>query len=220
MLEAITEQTRLVFVANPNNPTGTCVTQRALDDFVKKLPPHVIAVFDEAYYDFLPPEERPDTLSYVKKGYNVCLLRTFSKAYGLAGLRIGYALTTPAIAALLHKARQPFNTNILAQEAALAALQDTEHTQRTFTNNLEGLAFYQKAFEARSIPFVPSKANFILAQVSKGQAFFESMLKQGVIIRSMDAYKLPQWVRISIGTPAQNTRCIEALDSIFSQGAW
>ncbi|MGB0776306.1 MAG: pyridoxal phosphate-dependent aminotransferase, partial [Akkermansiaceae bacterium] len=137
MADAITESTRLVFIANPNNPTGTLVGQEKLDRFMEKLPSHVVAVFDEAYHEFL--EDAPDTLKYIEQGKNVCILRTFSKAYGLAGLRIGYGLASPGVASILQKARQPFNTNLLAQSAALAAIRDEEHVNNTRSNNNAGL---------------------------------------------------------------------------------
>ncbi|BDS08042.1 histidinol-phosphate aminotransferase [Oceaniferula spumae] len=213
MADAITENTRLVFIANPNNPTGTLVGQEALDRFMDKLPDHVVAVFDEAYYEFL--EDAPDTLKYVKEGRNVCVLRTFSKAYGLAGLRIGYGLAAPQVASILQKARQPFNTNSMAQAAALAAMTDQEHVQNTLDTNNAGLRFYEKAFDERGLEYVPSVANFILVKVGKGDELFKAMLKKGVIVRAMSGYKLPEWVRISIGTQQENERCLEVLDEVL-----
>lgn len=213
MADAITDDTRLVFIANPNNPTGTLVGQEALDRFMDRLPDHVVAVFDEAYYEFL--DDAPDTLKYVKEGRNVCVLRTFSKAYGLAGLRIGYGLAAPQVAAILQKARQPFNTNSVAQAAALAAMNDQEHVAKTLETNNTGLAFYEKSFTERGLEFVPSVANFILVKVGDGDELFQKMLKQGVIVRAMSGYKLPEWVRISIGTQQENERCIEVLDQVM-----
>ena len=213
MADVITDDTRLVFIANPNNPTGTLVGQEALDRFMDRLPDHVVAVFDEAYYEFL--DDAPDTLKYVKEGRNVCVLRTFSKAYGLAGLRIGYGLAAPQVAAVLQKARQPFNTNSVAQAAALAAMNDQEHVAKTLETNNTGLAFYEKAFTERGLEFVPSVANFILVKVGDGDELFQKMLKQGVIVRAMSGYKLPEWVRISIGTQQENERCIEVLDQVM-----
>ncbi|MBT8038028.1 MAG: histidinol-phosphate transaminase [Verrucomicrobiae bacterium] len=214
MADAITENTRLVFIANPNNPTGTLVGQDALDRFMDRLPEHVVAVFDEAYYEFL--EDAPDTLKYVKEGRNVCVLRTFSKAYGLAGLRIGYGMASPAVASLLQKARQPFNANAMAQAAALAAMNDGDHVQQTLDTNNTGLAYYEKAFAARGLEYVPSVANFILVKVGDGDVLFQKMLEQGVIVRAMRGYKLPEWVRISVGTQAENERCIEVLDEVLA----
>ena len=210
MADAITEDTRLVFIANPNNPTGTMVDEVALDHFMDRLPEHVVAVLDEAYYEFL--EGAPDTLKYVREGRNVCVLRTFSKAYGLAGLRIGYGLASPQVAAILQKARQPFNANSMAQAAALAAMNDTEHVAKTMQTNREGLAFYEQAFAARGLEYVPSAANFVLVKVGDGDDLFAKMLRKGVIVRAMSGYKLPEWVRISVGTMEENKRCIEVLD--------
>lgn len=213
MADAITENTRLVFIANPNNPTGTMVDQAAIDRFMNRLPEHVIAVFDEAYIEF--PDNPPDTLRYVKEGRNVCVLRTFSKIHGLAALRVGYGLAPAHLAKLLQKARQPFNVNAIAQEGALAALTDTDHVAGTLQTNREGMTYYEKAFADRGLEFVKSHANFLLVKTGNGDAVFRDMLKQGVIVRAMSSYKLPDWVRISIGTKAQNERCIEVLESVL-----
>jgi len=214
MADAITEDTRLVFIANPNNPTGTMVNQEALDRFMDRLPDHVVAVLDEAYYEFL--DDAPDTVKYVREGRNVCVLRTFSKAYGLAGLRIGYGLASPQVAAILQKARQPFNANSMAQAAALAAMNDSEHVAKTMQTNREGLAYYEQAFAARGLEYVPSAANFVLVKVGDGDDLFAKMLRKGVIVRAMSGYKLPEWVRISIGTMPENERCIEVLDEVLA----
>ena len=213
MAEAITEKTRLVFIANPNNPTGTIVGEVEIERFMNKVPEHVVVVFDEAYFEFVA--DAPDTLKYVREGRNVIVLRTFSKAYGLAGLRIGYGLAAPQVAAVLQKARQPFNTNEVAQRAALASLADTAHVENTVANNNEGLAFYEAAFQQRGINYVPSVANFILVEVGDGDKVFSEMLKLGVIVRAMRGYKLPGWVRISAGTPEENARCLEVLDQVL-----
>ena len=214
MADAITENTRLVFIANPNNPTGTMVDQNAIDRFMDRLPAHVIAVFDEAYIEF--PDSPPDTLRYVREGRNVCVLRTFSKIHGLAGLRVGYGLAPAHLADLLQKARQPFNVNAIAQAGAMAALSDKEHIENTLRVNREGMAFYEKAFAERGLEYVPSHANFLLVRTGGGDEVFRDMLKQGVIVRAMSSYKLPEWIRISIGTAAQNERCIEVLDSVLT----
>jgi histidinol-phosphate aminotransferase len=212
MANAINENTRLVFIANPNNPTGTMVGQDAIERFMDRLPEHVVAVFDEAYIEF--PDSPPDTLRYVREGRNVCVLRTFSKIHGLAALRVGYGLAPAHLAELLQKARQPFNVNAIAQAGALAALADAEHTTRTRQVNREGMAFYERAFRDRGIEFIPSHANFLLVRTGNGDRVFRDMLRQGVIVRAMSSYQLPDWIRISIGTPAQNQRVIEVLDSM------
>ena len=217
MAAAITPDTRLVFIANPNNPTGTMVGQEAIDRFMDRLPGHVIAVFDEAYYEF--PDHPPDTLKYVREGRNACVLRTFSKIHGLAALRVGYGVAPAHLAGLLQKARQPFNVNAIAQAGALAAIADADHMQKTRQLNRAGLAFYEEAFRARGLEFVPSHANFILVKTGEGDRVFRDMLKQGVIVRAMSGYKLPDWVRISIGTQAQNQRCLEVLDAVLPAAA-
>lgn len=214
MAAAITEETRLVFIANPNNPTGTMVDEATIDDFMAKVPDHVVVVFDEAYFEFL--KDAPDTLKYVREGKNVCVLRTFSKAYGLAGLRIGYGIASEQVAGILQKARQPFNANEVAQRAALASLEDTGHVQATIELNDKGLAFYEEAFKKRGMNYVPSVANFILVEVGDGDHLFAEMLKQGVIVRAMRGYKLPGWLRISMGTMEENTRCLAVLDKVLN----
>jgi histidinol-phosphate aminotransferase len=213
MAAAINPATRLVFIANPNNPTGTMVGQDAIDRFMAKVPDHVVVVFDEAYIEF--PESPPDTLKYVREGRNVCVLRTFSKIHGLAALRVGYGLASKNVANLLQKARQPFNVNAIAQAGALAALADTEHIEKTLAANRAGMDFYVKELTARGLEFVPSYANFLLVKTGEGDRVFKDMLKQGVIVRAMSSYKLPEWVRISIGTEPQNHRCLEVLDSVL-----
>tara|TARA_R110000850_G_scaffold19988_5_gene59816 strand:+ start:4326 stop:5426 length:1101 start_codon:yes stop_codon:yes gene_type:complete len=213
MAAAVTPQTRKIFIANPNNPTGTLVGQEEIDRFMDKIPEHVMVIFDEAYHEFL--HDAPDTLKFVKAGRNVVIMRTFSKIQGLAGLRIGYGLTTPAIAEVLQKCRQPFNTNAIAQAGALAGLADEEHQQRTRDLNDEGLLYLQGAFEEMGLEYVPSFANFVLVNVGDGDAVFDAMLKKGIIIRAMRGYKLPDWVRISVGTMEQNERCITTLKGVL-----
>ncbi len=214
MADAITDKTRLVFIANPNNPTGTMVDQAAIDRFMARVPDHVVVVFDEAYFEF--PDSPPDALKYVREGRNVCVLRTFSKIHGLAALRVGYGLASENVATLLQKARQPFNVNAIAQAGALAALTDTEHVEKTRAVNRDGIAFYEKALAERGLEYVPSFANFLLVKTGDGDRVFREMLKQGVIVRAMSSYKLPEWVRISIGTEEQNRRCLEVLDSVLT----
>ncbi len=214
MAAAITPQTREIFIANPNNPTGTLVGQEEIDRFMDKVPPHVVVVFDEAYYEFL--DNPPDTLKYVREGRSVIVLRTFSKIQGLAGLRIGYGLGPPELIEILQRARQPFNTNALAQAAALAGLLDDEHQARTKRLTDEGRAYLQEQFAAMGLEYVPSFANFVLVKVGDGNAVFKAMMSEGVIIRAMAAYKLPEWIRVSVGTMEQNRRCIEVLRRVLA----
>ena len=211
MLKAITSQTRVVFVANPNNPTGTLAPREELIRFVNDVPDDVLLVMDEAYIEFL--NDPVDLVPLVRLGArkNLILMRTFSKIYGLAGLRIGYGIGNPEFVAALEKIRQPFNINLLAQTAALAALDDAEHVRKTRANNFAGLEIFERAFRDLKLEFVPSHANFILVRVGAGQRIFEAMQKQGVIVRPMGGYQLPEWIRISIGTPKENERCLQAL---------
>ena len=212
MAAAINENTRLVFIANPNNPTGTIVGEEEIDRFMSKVPDHVVVVFDEAYHEFL--SDAPNTLKYIEEGKNVCVLRTFSKAQGLAALRIGFGMASDEVANVLNKARQPFNANAVAQAAALAAINDEEHITATVDNNNEGLEYFHQAFAERGLEYVPSVANFVLVKVGDGDALFKNMLAKGVIIRAMSGYKLPEWVRVSVGTARENARFIEVLDEL------
>ena len=211
MLKAITPKTRIVFVANPNNPTGTLAQREELIQFVNEVPDEVLLVMDEAYIEFL--NDAVDLVPLIRLGArkNLILMRTFSKIYGLAGLRIGYGIASPEIASALEKIRQPFNANLLAQTAALAALDDAAHVRKTRDNNFTGLEFFMTAFREMKLEFVPSYANFILVRVGAGQKVFDAMQKAGVITRPMGGYQLPEWIRISVGTVAENARCLKVL---------
>jgi histidinol-phosphate aminotransferase len=213
---AITPRTRVVFVANPNNPTGTLVSKSAVLEFARKVPESVLLVMDEAYIEFL--EDAPDLIPSVREGkINLLLMRTFSKIYGLAGLRLGYGIGHPNVIAAFEKVRQPFNINSLIQAGALAALDDAEHLARTRQNNLAGLAFLAEQFAALKLEYVPSAANYVLVRVGDGQRVFEKMQQRGVITRPMGGYKLPEWIRISVGTPEQNHLCMATLQVALKQ---
>src|ERR1043166_6094369 len=181
MLKAITPNTRVVFVANPNNPTGTIASQADLARFVKEVPPHILLVLDEAYFEFT--DDPTDFIPDIREGRkaNLLLMRTFSKIYGLAGLRLGYGIGNPRLVASLEKVRQPFNINSIAQAGALAALDDAEHIRRTRENNARGLQFFSDAFREMKLEFIPSSANFILVRVGDGHRVFKAMQRQGVI---------------------------------------
>jgi histidinol-phosphate aminotransferase len=210
MAAAITPRTREVIIANPNNPTGTAVTQEEVDRFLERVPERVIVVFDEAYYEFL--EAPADSLKFIREGRpNVLVLRTFSKIQGLAGLRIGYGLGGDEMVAILQKTRQPFNANSIAQAGALAGMLDEEHQEQTRQVTRAGRDQLQNGFRALGLEFVPSEANFILVKTGNGTSLFKAMLQKGVIIRDMTTYDLPDWVRISIGTAAQNEKCLHVL---------
>ena len=211
MVRAITPKTRVIFVANPNNPTGTLVSATDIPRLVHEVPPHVLLAMDEAYIEFL--DEPCDLLPLIREGKvpNLLLMRTFSKIYGLAGLRLGYGIGHPDLIATLEKVRQPFNINALVQAGALAAIDDIEHVTRTRRNNTDGLNFFESAFRELKLRFVPSAANFVLVHVGDGQRVFAELQKLGVIVRPMAGYQLPEWIRISIGTPAEIARCLTAL---------
>ncbi|MEI7864892.1 MAG: histidinol-phosphate transaminase [Chthoniobacterales bacterium] len=216
MLAAITPRTKEIFIANPNNPTGTMVFQEAIDRFMDRVPENVIVVFDEAYYEFL--DEAPDVLKYVKAGRNVIVLRTFSKIQGLANLRIGYGIAAPEIVEVLQRARQPFNANGIAQAGALAGLRDDEHMEATRRVTHEGRNYLQAEFLAMGLEFVPSYANFVLLRVGDGKKIFDALLKHGIIVRAMGSYGLPEWVRVSVGTMPQNEAFIAALRELDRAG--
>lgn len=216
MRDAVTPQTRLVFVANPNNPTGTLAPAADVLELVKAVPPEVLLVIDEAYFEYL--ENPPDLLPLIRSGEhpNLLLMRTFSKIYGLAGLRLGYGIGGRELIAALEKVRQPFNINALAQAAALAALDDTPHLDRSRETNFLGMQFWQDALGHDGIEYVPSAGNFILARVGDGAGVFRKLQERGVIVRPMAGYQLPEWVRISIGTAAENERCLGALREVLA----
>ena len=204
MAAAVTPRTREIFIANPNNPTGTLCRQDEIDRFMAKVPEHVIVIFDEAYYEFL--DEPLDTLKYVREGRNVVVMRTFSKIQGLAGLRIGYGIAPKHLADILQKTRQPFNANAIAQAGALAGLADDAHIERTRAVNREGRDYLQRTFADLGLEFVPSHANFVLVKVGDGDALFHHAMRRGVILRAMRSYQLPEWVRVSVGTMPQNEK--------------
>lgn len=215
LLKAVTPATAVVFVANPNNPTGTLAPPEDVLRLVEGIPPDVLLVMDEAYFEYL--DEPVDLLPLVRSGEhpNLILMRTFSKIYGLAGLRIGYGIGHPDFIAALNKIRQPFNSNSTAQTGALAALDDEEHLLDSRAMNREGLRFFESAFEKLGLEFLPSHANFSLVKVGEGQRVFEALQRRGVIVRPMSGYRLPEWIRISIGTPEQNSRCLTELKRIL-----
>jgi histidinol-phosphate aminotransferase len=215
MLRAITPQTRVVFVANPNNPTGTLAPRADVIRLISEVPDDVLLVMDEAYIEFM--EEPVDLLPFIRNGEkrNLLLMRTFSKIFGLAGLRLGYGIGHPDLMAALEKIRQPFNINAIAQAGALAALTDDEHMRRTRLNNAQGLKFLEQTLRQMGLEVIPSAANFILVRVGDGQRVFTDLQKQGVIVRPLGGYQLPEWIRISIGTAQENTRCLAALKKVL-----
>lgn len=214
MAALVDENTRLVFVANPNNPTGTRVDAAALKTFIDALPAHVLPVLDEAYVELLAPENQPDSISWVTSGRPLILLRTFSKTYGLAGIRLGYGVAQPDLIQWLGKFRQPFNVNAMAQAAALAAIDDDDHVEKTRRCIQEGLAFFENTCAAMGLETVPSCANFLLIKTGEGRKVFQALQKKGVIARPMDGYGLPEWLRISVGLPHENQRAMDLLKEL------
>jgi histidinol-phosphate aminotransferase len=214
ILAAITPKTKIIFLANPNNPTGVLISQSKIDNFLARVPDSVVTVLDEAYYEFL--DNPPDTLRHVRDGRNVIILRTFSKIHGLASLRVGYGIARAEVIEVLQKTRQPFNVNGIAQIAALAALEDSDHIRETKRVVDEGRMFLEKELATMKLGFVPSAGNFVFVQVGDGADVFKKMLARKIIVRSLAGYNLPEWLRITIGTMEQNQKCIAALKEVLS----
>jgi histidinol-phosphate aminotransferase len=218
MLAAITDKTRLMFIANPNNPTGTWVNSTSLRELLENVPEHVIVLVDEAYFEYASAEEHyPDTSLWLDDFSNLIITRTFSKAYGLAGLRIGYGLSHPDIANLLNRVRQPFNNNSLALVAAETALQDEKYIKHSVTVNQSGMQALIKAFDNMGLEFIPSKGNFICVDFEQpADEIYQSLLKAGVIVRPIANYGMPNHLRISIGLESENSRFINELTKIMA----
>lgn len=219
MARAITPMTKMVFIANPNNPTATLVTAAEVEAFMARVPDRVIVVFDEAYYEFAQGPDFPDTLGYLRHGRRVAVLRTFSKAASLAGLRVGYGMADPNCVALLNRIRPPFNVNSLAQVAALAALDDEAHIVECLRMIEGGRAFLCDEFTTMGLKFAPSRANFILLDVGRNAVdIYQRLLKEGVIVRPLASFGMESALRISIGTPEENRRLVKALRTVLSEG--
>ena len=219
MLGAVTERTKLMFVANPNNPTGTIVTKSELDQLVANLPRHVTLVLDEAYFEFAKDQpDYPDSADYIRQGANVVGLRTFSKSYGLAGIRLGYGFAPIKIADAIHRAREPFNVNSLAQVAGIAALEDEEHVARTVENNRRGLQRLAGVFEQLGAKPSPSFANFVFADLGRpARPVFQALLERGVIVRPGDVFGAPNCLRVSVGTEEEIEIFVEAIESVMKE---
>ena len=217
MAAAVTPRTRVVFVANPNNPTGTIVRRPAWRRFLQAVGGRdLVVVADEAYAEYVRDPGYPDTVHERGDGtVPVVTLRTFSKLFGLAGLRVGYAVAPPLVVDMLARVRQPFNVNGLAQVGALAALDDTAHVERTLAVNREGMAYLEDALTALGLSFVPSQANFLLVRVGHGLEVYEALLRRGVITRPMDAYGFPEHLRVTVGLADENARFVAALQSVL-----
>ena len=220
MAAAITADTRLVFVANPNNPTGTFIAADRLRAFIRRVPSNVVIVLDEAYTEYLGDADRYDSISWVKEHPNLIVSRSFSKAYGLAGLRIGMGIAQAGITDLLNRLRQPFNVNSLAQAAAMAALADEAFLQQSAQLNRDGYRQLTQAFDAMGIAYVPSHGNFVLFRAGQddgaGARVNLALLKRGIIVRPVGNYGLPQWLRVSIGLPQENAAFLDALKAVLT----
>jgi len=213
---AVTPRTRLVFLGNPNNPTGTIVRRAAWRAFLGRLPEHLLVVADDAYAEYVEDPEYPDTIRERGDRVPVLSLRTFSKLYGLAGLRIGYGVAAAPVIDALDRIRQPFNVNALALAGARAALDDEEHVRRTLAANRAGMAFLVEACRALGLAHVPSAANFVLVRVGDGARVYEALLRRGVIVRPMAVYGFPEHVRVTVGTEAENARFVAALRAVLA----
>jgi histidinol-phosphate aminotransferase len=217
MVRAVTFRTRMVFVANPNNPTGTWVPAAQVKAFLAAMPPDRLVVLDEAYDEYLEPAQRSPSASWIAEHPNLIVSRTFSKAYGLAGLRIGFGLMDAAVADMLNRVRQPFNVSSVAQAAALAALADSDYVDESARLNREGMAQLTAALDAMGVAYVPSHANFLLVHVGDGARVYERLLREGVIVRPVASYGLPEHVRVTVGLAEENRRFLAALASALGR---
>ncbi|MBL8381926.1 MAG: histidinol-phosphate transaminase [Burkholderiales bacterium] len=217
MAAAIRPDTRMVFIANPNNPTGTFSPYAQIRAFMERVPAEVIVVLDEAYNDFLPPELREDTVAWLKDFPNLVLTRTFCKIYGLAGLRVGYMLADPQVCDMVNRVRAPFNVNAIAQAAAVAALDDHDFVRRTYENNRAGMAQLVDGVKALGLDYIPSYGNFVTVDVGDGAKVFNALLRRGVIVRPIAGYELPRHVRVTIGLPHENARFLASLAEALAE---
>jgi histidinol-phosphate aminotransferase len=217
MARAITPRTRIVFVANPNNPTGTWIPPDALQAFLAEVPREVVVVLDEAYDEYLEPAQRSPSADWIDAHRNLIVSRTFSKAYGLAGLRVGFGLMHAGLADLLNRVRQPFNVNSIAQIAALAALADTDYVAESAALNRAGMTELMRALDAMHVGYVASHGNFLLVHVGAAAAVYEALLRQGVIVRPVEGYGLPEHLRVTVGLPEENRRFLAALKTALGR---
>jgi len=217
MHAAITPRTRLIFIANPNNPTGTWLRSKALQEFLDKIPESVIVVVDEAYFEYVDDSDYPNTIAWLVRYPNLICARTFSKIYGLAGLRIGYGVSSPVVADILNRVRQPFNVNSIAQAAALAALDDDAHLAKARRVNTEGMQQLVKGFEQLGLHYIPSVGNFVCVEVGEAGRVYEQLLRTGVIVRPVANYGMPRHLRVTVGLANENQRFLEALHAALGR---
>lgn len=218
MRSAITPKTKVIFIANPNNPTGTMNKKDEIAQFLNEVPENIATVMDEAYYEYLEREDYPNTLPYIKEGRNVIILRTFSKVHGLAGLRIGFGIAKKELIQLLHQIREPFNTSRIAQDAAQAAVDDQEHIQRSVRTNREGKLFLYKALQKEGFNYLPSEGNFITIDLkTNAQEVFQKLLREGIVVRPLEMYGLSNAIRVTVGTQAQIRKFLTALKKVMKR---
>ena len=215
MINVIDEKTRILFLVNPNNPTGTYTHKKDFEHLLKSVPPHVLIVVEEAYSEYISQADYPDTLSYLSHYPNLVITRTFSKAYGLAALRLGYAISSIEIADMLNRARLPFNVNTIATKAACAALKDQAHVKKSVTLNQQGMQQLEKGLRAQQLSFIPSLGNFITIDVDDAMNVYEKLLREGVIVRPLKAYDMPRHIRVTVGTFEQNERFLAAIGKVM-----
>ena len=216
MYALVGPDTRLVFIANPNNPTGTWLESNALEAFISSLPAHVLVVVDEAYFEYVDKPGYPDASAWLQRFPNLIVTRTFSKAFGLAGLRVGYALSHPEVADLLNRVRQPFNVNMVAQAAALAALDDSEYLQHVVQRNREGMQQLLAGFGGLGLPYIESAGNFVAVETGRGLQRYEALLQRGVIVRPIANYGMPDHLRVTVGRADENARLLAALEQVLT----
>ncbi|MFA6015642.1 MAG: histidinol-phosphate transaminase [Gallionellaceae bacterium] len=214
---AVTHNAKIIFIANPNNPTGTFLSGDELQAFLRQLPPQILVVLDEAYNEYLPEEKRYDSVSWLKQFPNLIISRTFSKAYGLAGLRVGYAFAHAQITDMINRVRQPFNVNSVAQAAAVAALRDVTFVKNTFNINQLGMAQITGGLDKLGLEYIPSFGNFVAFQIKNASAVYQRLLELGVIVRPIANYAMPDWLRVSIGLESENAKFLKALEKAISQ---
>jgi histidinol-phosphate aminotransferase len=219
MLAAIAPDTSILYLANPNNPTGTYIAPAEMAALIDAVPARVAIVLDEAYFDFLEPEDRPDSIAWVRRHPNLVVARTFSKIYGMAGMRIGYGIAQAEMTELLNRLRLTFNVSVPAQVAALAALDDEAFVAHSRAVNKAGMATLTRAFARMGLAYVPSKGNFIMVEVGEAAPIHRALLERGIIVRPVAPYGLPRWLRITIGLPEENERFLTVLSEITQAGA-
>ncbi|HZQ74655.1 MAG TPA: histidinol-phosphate transaminase [Burkholderiales bacterium] len=217
MAKAIDDETYVLWIANPNNPTGTLAEPQALEAFVRKVPERVLVVIDEAYNEYLSPDLRADTVKWLKRHPNLIVTRTFSKAYGLAGLRVGYAFAHPSVADVMNRVRQPFNVNSVALAAAEAALNDMEFVAKSYAVNLQGMKQLEEGARTLGLEFIPSHANFLTLRVGKAAEIYKRLLRRGVIVRPVGGYQLPEHLRVTVGTAQENAKFLGALGASLQE---